>query len=170
MQRSILSFLIFCLALIFAGCASHKSATTAQGGKYSEDLSIWHPKVVEPVASGTTEPDKRKESVYVEPKYDVNKQLDVVLDSIDRYTLSRNYIEGFTIQIYTGLKREEALNAKKLLTSSLPDMEAEIQYAQPNFRVKVGKYFTRLDAQQHYMDVKDYFPTAIIVPDKIVLK
>jgi hypothetical protein len=35
--------------------------------------------------------------------------------------------------------------------------------------VKIGKYFTRLDAQKDYMAIKRYFPGAIVVPDKILL-
>ena len=97
----------------------------------------------------------------------MNKKLDAVLDSIDRINLQRNFIDGFTIQVYSGLKREDALNTKKELTSTLPDLQSEVQYSQPNFRVKVGKYFNRLDAQRDYVDVKRHFPTAIIIPDKV---
>ena len=71
--------------------------------------------------------------------------------------------------MYSGLKREEALNAKKELTGAVPDLQSEVQYSQPNFRVKVGKYFSRLDAQKDYVEVKRFFPTAIIIPDKVAI-
>ncbi len=173
MQHSRTSFLIGLIAIVLASCATHKSTTssTSTPGKYSEDLSIWRPKVEAPVENiNTPATDGRKQTTYVEPKYAINKKIDVVLDSIDRYNLSRKYIEGFTIQIYTGSKREDALGAKKQLTSSLPDMDAEVQYVQPNFRVKVGKYFNRLEAQQDYSEVKRYFSSAIIVPDKLAIE
>jgi hypothetical protein len=171
MQRSRISFLVVLIALILASCATQKSSTTSTQGKYSEDLSVWRPKVEAPVEiTNTTATDGRKQTIYVEPKYAVNKQIDVVLDSIDRYNIARKYIEGFTIQIYTGLKREDALSAKKQLTSSLPELDAEVQYIQPNFRVKVGKYLNRLEAQQDYSEVKRYFSSAIIVPDKLPIE
>lgn len=119
-----------------------------------------------------TEPtveDNKKQKATAEPKYSVNKKLDAVLDSIDRINLRRNFIDGFTIQVYSGLKREDALNAKKELTSSLPELESEINYLQPNFRVKVGKYFSRIDAQKDYVAVKKYFPNAIVIPDKVAI-
>lgn len=172
MQQPRISFLMVVIAIVLASCATQKSSTTSTQGKYSEDLSIWRPKVEANVdnTNATVPSDGRKQTVYVEPKYAVNKQIDVVLDSMDRYNLSRNYIEGFTIQIYTGLKREDALSAKKQLTNALPEMDAEVQYAQPNFRVKVGKYFNRLEAQQDYSEVKRYFSSAIIVPDKLPIE
>jgi len=117
----------------------------------------------------TKNPETTKQTQYVDPKYAVNKKLDTVLDSIDRYNTSREFINGFTIQIYAGLKREDALNAKKNLTSSLPELNSEVEYSQPSFRVKVGKYFTRIDAQADYVAVKKYFPTAIVIPDKVAI-
>jgi hypothetical protein len=117
----------------------------------------------------TKTPETTKQTQYVDPKYAVNKKLDSVLDSIDRYNTSREFINGFTIQIYAGLKREDALNAKKNLTSSLPELNSEVEYSQPSFRVKVGKYFTRIDAQADYVAVKKYFPTAIVIPDKVAI-
>lgn len=172
MQRHQNTFHIILIALVLAGCAGQKpTSTTSTQGKYAEDISIWRPKVEQSANTTTPTPgDGRKQTVYMEPKYAVNKQLDVVLDSMDRYNLARNYIEGFTIQIYTGLKREDALSAKKLLTTSLPDMDAEVHYVQPNFRVKVGRYYNRLEAQQDYSEVKQYFSSAIIVPDKLPIE
>ena len=92
-----------------------------------------------------------------------------VLDSIDRINLTRKFIEGYTIQVYSGMKREDAMNAKKQLTTVIPSLESELQYVQPNFRVKTGKYFNRLEAQKDFDMIKRFFPDAIIVPDKIAI-
>jgi len=160
--------------MIIVGCATTKPAatTTAPGTKYTEDLSVWRPKA-EPVATPTntagTQTDGRKPTAYVEPKYAVNKKLDNILDSIDYYNVKRNFIDGFTIQVYSGLKREDALNAKKQIAESMPDLESDVQYSQPNFRVKVGKYFSRIDAQKDYTQIKKLFPTAIVIPDKVAI-
>lgn len=161
-----------CLLIVvwLGGCASPRSTTVSTSGSgYSEDLSVWRPKVTATEnGTGTTKTsDVVKQTQYVEPKYAVNKKLDTVLDSIDRYNTSKEFINGFTIQIYAGLKREEALNAKKNLTSSLPQLSSEVEYSQPSFRVKVGKYYSRIDAQRDYVAVKKYFPTAIVIPDKV---
>lgn len=162
-----------CLLVVLwlAGCASPRSTTVSTSGSgYSEDLSVWRPKVTTENGTTTTKTsDAIKQTQYVEPKYAVNKKLDTVLDSIDRYNTSKEFINGFTIQIYAGLKREDALNAKKNLTSSLPQLSSEVEYSQPSFRVKVGKYYSRIDAQRDYVAVKKYFPTAIVVPDKVAI-
>lgn len=157
------------ILLIASGCKPTKQTQT-QDGKYSEDLSGLRPKVEEP-AEITAAPDnnKRDPKAYVEPQHTVNKQLDAVLDSIDRINLTRKFVEGYTIQVYSGMKREDAMNIKKELTITLPQLDSEIQYLQPNYRVKTGKYFNRLEAEKDYQQVKRYFQAAILVPDKIAI-
>ena len=167
------SFFVYgIIVALMVGCAAPKNTTvSSQGPGYSEDLSIWRPKPTATstpatTTNGTTEV---KQTQYVEPKYAVNKQLDNVLDSIDRFNIARKFIDGFTIQVYSGLKREDALNTKKSLTTSFPDLISEVEYAQPNFRVKIGRYFNRIDAQKDYILVKKNFPTAIVIPDKVAI-
>lgn len=157
------------LVLVMSHCAAPKTTTATQGGKYSEDLSVWRPKTKTSTETTLVTPvEDRKATAYVEPKLAVNKPLDNVLDSIDHITLHKRYVEGFTIQVYSG-KREEALNAKKTLATSLPDLDCDIQFTEPIFRVKVGKYHSRLEAQGDYTAVKRYFPAAIIIPEKLPL-
>jgi hypothetical protein len=162
--------------LLLAGCKTTQKTTssTSQESRYTEDLSVWRPKVestttpaVTPATTTSTSED-RKTQPYTEAKFAVNRQLDTVLDSIDQTHRGRRYIDGFTIQVYSG-RREEALSAKKQLATSLPKLESEVQFTEPIFRVKVGKYYSRMEAQQDYTAVKRYFPAAILIPEKISL-
>lgn len=108
---------------------------------------------------------QREPTAYVEPKLAVNRKLDAVLDSIDRMNLSRRSVDGFTIQVYSG-KREDAMNTKRQLASTL-GINSEVQFTEPIFRVKAGKYYSRLDAQRDYVEIKKHFPSAIVIPDRI---
>lgn len=156
--------------ILFFGCASRVTTSgTAGAGKYSEDLSVWRPEAVKIVDStaANTAPERTRTNQYVEPKHAINNQLDAVLDSVYRQNLERGFIDGYTIQVYSGIKREDALNNKKKMSQSLPDLESEVQYMQPNFRVRTGKYLSRLEAQKDYLAVKRYFPNAIVIPDRI---
>jgi len=165
--KSSVAFVTICIFL--AGCKTQTTTTSSSQDKYSEDLSVWRPKPAATEEKQTPTADEKKSTTYIDPKYAVNKQLDAVLDSIDRINISRKAIDGFTIQVYSG-KRDEALNAKKTITTSLPDLDAEVQFTEPIFRVKVGKYFTRMEAQEDYSAIRRYFPAAIIVPEKISVK
>ena len=156
-------------SMIFFGCASTRTTSTSAGsGKYSEDLAVWRPEPAKIVDSArTTGPVRTRKNQYIEAKYEVSDEVNAVLDSIYIQNFSRGSIDGYTIQVYSGTKREDALSAKKILTQSLPNLDSDVQYKQPNFRVLTGKYYTRLDAQQDYLAVKRHFPNAIVIPEKI---
>jgi hypothetical protein len=166
---------LLCLLFVAAGCSTKitpSGTTPSPGGKYSEDLSVLRPRpetrdTAKTITSGTTDTDRTQRTKYVEPKYAVNEALDAVLDSIGEQNLALGLVDGFTIQVYSGLKREEALNVKKQMTTSLPEVESEVQYVQPNFRVRVGKYFDRYAAQKDYQVIKRHFPNAIILPERV---
>ena len=100
----------------------------------------------------------------------MNDRVNSVLDSIHEQNLSKGFVDGYTIQVYSGIKREDALNVKKKMGQSLPDLASEVEYRQPNFRVRSGKYLTRLEAQQDYLQVKRHFPNAIVIPDRIQIQ
>lgn len=182
MKMRIINFLFFCAVtslVILESCAPKAtSTTTTQGpGKYSEDLSVYRPKIEEsvdslPATTNNTTVDNsiRNPSIYVEARHSVNEPLNAVLDSIDRININNGLVDGFTIQLYSGLKREEALSVKKELTFVLPKIDAEVQYVQPNFRVRAGKYINRIDAQKDYMTIKRHFPSAIVIPDRISIR
>lgn len=152
------------------GCSSYNVPTTTSGG-YSEDLSVWHvgpdssySEIRRPNPDNTHEIDRTK---YVAARYAVNDNLHAVLDSIDRINLSARFVDGYSIQIYTGNSREEALDAKRTFALQITDITADLRYVQPNYRVRCGQYYTRLEAHKDYMVIRRYFPAAIIIPEKL---
>lgn len=163
--------LVLVAFVIIAGCKpSQKTQTTAsQDSKYSEDLSSLRPKIEEQSQDHTTTSDKikRDPKAYVDAQFTVNKRLDAVLDSIDQLNLNRRSIEGYTIQVYSGTNKDDALNAKKQLTITAPNLNSEVQYEQPNFKVRSGRYYNRLEAQKDFDQIKKAFPAAIVVPGQI---
>ena len=177
MKQLFRALVVFSSAALLAACASTTKTSTVSSTpqKYNEDLTVLRPKATSTSNTGTTNgtttspTDTKKPTTYVEPKYAVNKKLDGVLDSIDRINVQRAFVDGFTIQVYSGARKEDAMKAKQELSASLPDLQSEVLYSQPNFRVKVGKYYSRVEAQKDYLDVKKLFPTAIVIPDKVAI-
>jgi hypothetical protein len=165
---------LFIIVLAILGACSSKTTTTGTANnvdKYSEDLSVWRPKETLPADSGKNTSkaagETKKNEPLPEAKFAVNKQLDTILDSISKVNLQNGHVDGYTIQVYSGTKREEALNAKKALSTALPNLDSDVQYVQPNFRVRTGKYIDRFEAQKDYLAVKKHFPNAILIPDRI---
>jgi hypothetical protein len=153
------------LFFITLSCAAQKNNSKSY---YHEDLYSLRPKFPEVVDSATQNQDRKKADVIA--THQVNDKVDGVLDSINRFNVTRKLIDGFTIQIYSGQNREEAMNAKKKMATDVPGLTAELEYNQPKFRVKVGSYYSRLEAQKDILNLKRSFPNAILVPEKIVVR
>jgi kynurenine formamidase len=159
----------YVIYILLSSCASTQTSGSLPS-TYSEDLSYLHPIFEQQPDLKTAQPfQEKRKSEYVEPKFTVNKLLHDVLDSIDQINLSRKMLDGFCIQVYSGQKKEDALNVKRTMDQYMPEMKAEIVYTQPTFRIKAGKYYTQLDAQENFAEVKNYFPNAILIPDKIAI-
>lgn len=152
--------------LLNFSCVAQKSLTP-----YHEDLSVYRPKfvIVKDTTRTSTETDPLQ-AIVTKPTKHVNSKVDAILDSIDRFNLTKRFVDGFTIQIYSGQKREDAMNTKQKIIEDTPELVANLQYIQPKFRVTVGHYFTKLEGQKDLTRLKRFFATAILVPEKILIK
>jgi SPOR domain len=100
----------------------------------------------------------------------VHLKVNDILDSIGNFNRSKTFVDGFTIQIYSGLKKEDAMNAKKKMVEEANDLVSDLNYLQPKWRVKTGSYYTRLEAQRDLHRLKKIFSAAILVPEKVPLR
>lgn len=83
--------------------------------------------------------------------------------------LSNQSMPGYRIQIYFGGNRQKASEAKLNFNSKFADIPAYITYQQPNFKVRVGDFRNRYDAQKMMKDLEGMYPTLFIVPDEVKL-
>ena len=97
-------------------------------------------------------------------------ELDSVLNIIKYENTKNDYIEGFTIQLYLGDNRILA-EETEIKFNELDSLTKKITiFTQPNYRVKVGKYYNRFNANRDYNKFKKTFPNAIIIPEKIKIQ
>ena len=163
--------LISIITLIGIGCSAIKPGKTSSKDEgYSEDLSTYRPEkriaeepviidseVSEIVADSTTE--------------DITVKLNIELDTAAVYSRSTiKYIDGFTIQVYGGDNRNLAKEERLDLIRHFPDTKPMMVFEQPNYKVRVGQFYTRLEAQHLYSQVKHYFRGAILIPKRIYIE
>ncbi|HZX75023.1 MAG TPA: SPOR domain-containing protein [Cyclobacteriaceae bacterium] len=154
------------ILLLNVSCAAQNSISS---GIYDEDISSLRPKFTAPLDSQKKAPETNYHTLNVVPTKNVNPKVDPVLDSINKLNLTRRYVDGFTIQVYSGQSREEAENAKKKILDT-QGMASTLKYEQPKFRVTVGSYFTKLDAQKDLTRLRKSFSAAIVVPERILIR
>lgn len=137
---------------------------------YYENLTVHRLTFSEIIDSGIVKVGEPKIFELLPPKNSVSPKVEEVLDSIARFNKTKMFVDGFTIQLYAGMKREDAMNAKKKMAEEAKDLVADLRYEQPKWSVKTGSYYSRLEAQRDLHRLKKVFPNAILIPEKVALK
>jgi len=76
---------------------------------------------------------------------------------------------GFRVQIYNGNERSVAISKKIDFMKRFPNIATYMSYTQPIFRVKVGDFRSRSEAQSMLIQLKPLYGAVMIVPDYIVI-
>lgn len=82
---------------------------------------------------------------------------------------SRLSSPGWRIQIYYGGQRIRANEIRAEFVKGRPSVPAYILYHQPNFKVRVGDFRSRLDAQKFLEEIALQYPSAFVVKDDVKL-
>lgn len=167
-MRIVSYFFLYLFISGLAGCSSSSSVSKSTKKDYSEDLSSYR------VDYNGTEKEKKamspENASAVKPTHHITSKLDNTLEQIAYNNKEYNTTSGYTILVYSGSSREAAANAKDMVYKILPDSRPQIQYIQPYYKVKVGKFLERLEAQKSYSDLREEFPDAMIIPEKIEIQ
>jgi hypothetical protein len=96
----------------------------------------------------------------------VDKELSLVKARLIEKNKSEAYYSGYTILVYSGVDRDRAFKTQSELDQHFPDLRAEMQYQQPRYLLKVGKYNYKFESQKNFSLIKSQFPTARIIQDR----
>ncbi|MFT4521732.1 MAG: hypothetical protein ACI8ZN_000669 [Bacteroidia bacterium] len=80
-------------------------------------------------------------------------------------------LTGYRIQLYFGSDREDAMKMKQKFLSIYPELavSAYVDYFQPSWKLRVGNYYRKIDAQAFMMELQSHFDSVFLVRDKIEL-
>ena len=76
-------------------------------------------------------------------------------------------VEGFRIQIYSGSERTDAYQEQSRFKTLYPEVFAYVSYILPNYKVRVGDFRTRMEAEKFMNKIKQNFATVFIFPDQV---
>ena len=105
------------------------------------------------------------------PEQVVVRQSQEIRSALNRQVANhaaRDY-NGFRIRLYfasTRTAREESASIIRRFNNMYPHVQAYRTYVSPNFKVTVGNFRTRLDAEAFLRRIKGDFPDAFIVRER----
>ena len=159
---------VILFAIVLASCKATQPTTSSTVEEtYSEDLSRQRPELtLDEPAQATNNPVASVEAFNT----DLIAGLDSAIIIMSEQNRSRKYIEGYAVQIYTGNSREAADRAINEAKRIDPSLNPERSYFQPTYKVKAGTYVQRLKAHKVLVDLKEFFPKAILVRERIPIE
>jgi len=83
-----------------------------------------------------------------------------------------NGLTGYRIQIFfdSGSNaKNRANNERRRFLALYPQSKAYVTFDAPNFKVRVGNFRSRLEAERFLKDIQKHFEMAYVVPSKIDL-
>lgn len=96
--------------------------------------------------------------------------MNFLFEAHKKANLTNNNISGYRVHIYTDSGIRSKLRTDSVKTEfdeEYPEIRAYITYEEPNYRIRVGDFRTRLDARRFLQVARKDYPAAYIVPEKI---
>ena len=165
-MKGVLQSIVFVLVMAITGCVSVNSSKSTKNKMYSEDLTSYLPP--DPDDTLMISENNGADMATVDTTLEVTNRLDSVLLVVNEFNSeTKNYVEGLSMQLYAGNDRSEAKEAQMKAFRYFPDSHPKIIFDQPNYKVRMGTFYTHLEAYPMYRAVQTRFPKAILVPIRI---
>lgn len=86
---------------------------------------------------------------------------------VDRSKATRVKKRGFRVQIYSGANRNEAYSVQSRFRNQYSDMDSYINYDEPNYRVKVGDFTSRSEANNFMRILRSQYSNVFVFQEDI---
>lgn len=151
---------------LLSSCAPKAIKTTRKTA--AEDLSVYRPKYKpqrqEP-PSAAEEPVKP--TSFPAPSLDSTGEVVALLDSIGERNRKVNFVQGYTIVVRGGQK-DEAIGIRQKIMNLFPDTNPQLTWDHPSYKIKVGQFYSKIEANKLYVQIKKEFPNRVILaPENI---
>jgi hypothetical protein len=119
------------------------------------------------MAAGVFGQDTSSVVVHKDPRLDLLLKKQGDINAAIKKANART-AKGYRLLVINTNKRDDAIAAKTKVYSNFPELKAYLVYQSPYFRLKVGNFKTREEAQQYQKTLGYYFPKGVfIIPDTI---
>ena len=101
-----------------------------------------------------------------------DEKVDLLVSKHIQINQNRKGIDGYRIQIFFDSGNNSKTKAQSIyegFKAKYPDVKAYLSFKSPNYKVRVGDYRTRLDAQRFLNEILVEYPNAWIIADLINL-
>lgn len=96
-------------------------------------------------------------------------EIDTLIERLSIADEGEVKIEGFTVQIAISQKSADVNRMQAEFLRKYPDVPTKIDYKQPNFRLRVGRFYDRLSAERFLKELSGTYSGGLVIKDMIEL-
>ena len=120
--------------------------------------------------SSLAQTDSGSVVVHKDPRIDLLMKKQIEINEVTTRN-SRRSAQGYRIQVISTNNRLKAMEAKTMIYQRFPELKAYLMYQSPFFKVKVGNFTEREEAESYLQDILTLFPKgAYVVRDVVEVK
>lgn len=86
------------------------------------------------------------------------------------FATEKRQVNGYRIQLASGSSRQTLMEVKARFLRLYPEMESYLEYHAPQFKLRVGNFIYRQEADRFVEELRKSFSSAFVVPDKILIQ
>ena len=111
--------------------------------------------------------DSNSIEVHKDPRIDmlVKKQAQI---NEETSRDARKAGKGFRLLVVNTNKRDEAIDAKTKVYTNFPELKAYLIYQSPYFKLKVGNFKERKEAEDYQKKLNRYFPKGVFIMNDVI--
>lgn len=174
MKNARLSILLFTLFLYECKPSNLRQTFSedARLSSYEEDLSLIRPKFSSDLIEFS------EEFVELDINIDnsstnvqsIHGELQPKIEAMVQNNQNISEVSGYRILVFVGNNKEEFEKARVYILQNFPNAELYVSYSQPTYRLKMGDFTNKLDAERYSSLIKNRFPNCKIIPESVSLK
>lgn len=81
---------------------------------------------------------------------------------------ARKVGKGYRLLVINTTKRDDAISAKTKVYTNFPELKAYLLYQSPYYKLKVGNFKEKKEAEDYQKKLKRYFPAGVFIMNDII--
>lgn len=113
---------------------------------------------------------KASDSIIVkkDPRLDILTAKQALINKRTSMLTSSGQYKGFRVQVISTRRREDAFNTKTMLLTNFPEQKTYVMYQSPNFKVRIGNFIKKGDADNFRKELARFFPQGVYIVDDAI--
>lgn len=106
--------------------------------------------------------------VHKDARLDVLSAKQIQMNKHNVMLTSNGQHKGFRLQVISTNNREEAFRIKADLLAKFPDQKTYALFQSPNFKVRIGNFLKREEAEKFRTQLSKYYPDGVYIVEDII--